>query len=177
MGGTLMKESKIQSVASTNPGKMSFQCIDAIEISLFIEKEGLSFYEKAAKNVFAPSVKSIFLRLAEEEREHIQILQTKLQFLKPVISGRGKMGRKIDSFISNNLEGKIFSASDNNLVNKFKNDLEALEYGIESEKRSVEILNGLLLSEKKLDVKAIFAHLVTEEKKHLALLEELKAKI
>ena len=76
-----MKESKIESVASTNPGEMSFQCIDAIEISLFIEKEGLSFYEKAAKNVFAPSVKSIFLRLAEEEREHIQALQTKLQFL------------------------------------------------------------------------------------------------
>jgi len=52
-----------------------------------------------------------------------------------------------------------------------------LDYGIESEKRSIEILNNLLFNEKKLDVKSIFAHLVAEEKKHLALLEELKTKI
>jgi len=29
---------------------ISFQCIDAVEISLLIEKEGLAFYEKAARN-------------------------------------------------------------------------------------------------------------------------------
>ena len=50
-----------------------------------------------------------------------------------------------------------------------------MEFGIESEKRSIKVLNGLLLSEKKLDVKAIFAHLMVEEKKHLVLLEEMKA--
>ena len=173
----MAKESKIESEDTIDSGSISFQCVDAIEISLFIEKEGLGFYEKAAKNVLEPKVKAMFLRLAEEEREHIQILQTKLQFLKPAISGKGKTRRKIDLYIKDELTDKIFPASENNLVNKFKNDLEALEYGIESEKRSVEILNGLLLSEKKLDVKTIFAHLVVEEKKHLILLEEIKAKL
>ena len=173
MDKVITKESGSVNDSST----MSFQCIDAIEISLFIEKEGLGFYEKAAKNVSEPRVKDIFLRLAEEEREHIQILQTKLQFLKPAISGKGKTKRKIDSFISEELQGKIFPASENHFVKKFKNDLEALEYGIESEKRSIEVLNDLLVNEKKLDVKIIFAHLVAEEKKHLALLEELKMKI
>ena len=173
MDKVITKESGSANDSST----MSFQCIDAIEISLFIEKEGLGFYEKAAKNVLEPSVKDIFLRLAEEEREHIQVLQNKLQFLKPVISGKGKTRRKVDSFIKEALEDKIFPASESNLVKKFENDLEALEYGIESEKRSIEMLNALLLNEKKLDVKSIFAHLVVEEKKHLALLEELRAKI
>ena len=77
------KESGLGNNSSTS----SFQCIDAIEISLFIEKEGLGFYEKAAKNVSDLRVKGMFLRLAEEEREHIQTLQNKLQFLKPAISG------------------------------------------------------------------------------------------
>ena len=172
-----MKENEIESELTKDSQAISFQCMDAIEISLFIEKEGLGFYEKAAKNVSDRRVRDIFLRLAEEEREHIQILQTKLQFLKPAISGKGKTKRKIDSFISEELQGKIFPASENHFVKKFKNDLEALEYGIESEKRSIEILNSLLLNEKKLDVKSIFAHLVVEEKKHLALLEELKTKI
>jgi rubrerythrin len=39
---------------------VSFQCAYAIEISLLIEKEGLDFYEKAAKNVSDPGVKDIF---------------------------------------------------------------------------------------------------------------------
>ena len=67
----------------------SFKCVDAVEISLFIEKEGLAFYEKAAKNALDSRVKDMFLRLAEEEREHIQTLQTKIQFLKRAISGKG----------------------------------------------------------------------------------------
>ena len=173
MDKVITKESGSANDSST----MSFQCIDAIEISLFIEKEGLGFYEKAAKNVSEPRVKDIFLRLTEEEREHIHILETKLQFLKPAISGKGKTRRKVDLYIKDELTDKIFPASENNLVNKFTNDLEALEYGIECEKRSIKVLNNLLFNEKKLDVKSIFAHLVVEEKKHLALLEELRAKI
>ena len=176
-GETLVKENEIESERTKDSEGISFLCVDAIEISLFIEKEGLGFYEKAAKNVSDRRVKEMFLRLAEEEREHIQILKTKLQFLKPVISSKGNTTKKIDLFVKEKLEGKIFPASENNLVKKFKNDFEALDYGIESEKRSIEFLNSLLLNEKKLDVKTVFAHLVVEEKKHLALLEELKTKI
>jgi len=172
-----VNENQLELEISKDSGGISFQCIDAIEISLFIEKEGLGFYEKAAKNVLDPRVKDIFLRLAEEEREHIQVLQTKVKFLKPAISVKGKSKSKVDSFIKNELEGKIFSTSENKLAKKFTNAEEALNYGIESEKRSIEVLNSLLSNEKKLDVKTIFAHLVTEEKKHLALLEDLKATI
>ena len=63
------------------------------------------------------------------------------------------------------------------MVQKFKSDMEALEFGIESERRSIEVLSNLLENEKKLDVKAIFSHLMVEEKRHLALLKDLKKKI
>ena len=119
----------------------------------------------------------MFLRLAEEERKHIQTLQTKIQFLQPAISGKGKTRRRVDSFVSEQIKGKIFPTFELKAVNKFKNDLEALDYGIESEQRSIETLARLLENEKKLDVKAIFSHLMVEEKKHLALLEDLKKKI
>ena len=153
---------------------ISFQCVDAVEISLFIEKEGLAFYEKAAKNSLDSRVKDMFLRLAEEERIHIQTLQNKIQFLKPAISGKVKTRNPVDTFVSKEIKGKIFPTFELKAVNKFKNDVEALDYGIESEKRSIETLARLLENEKKLDVKAIFLHLMVEEKKHLALLEGLK---
>ena len=172
MDKVIDKESESENYSRT----MSFQCIDAIEISLFIEKEGLGFYEKAAKNVSDPRVRDVFLRLAEEERDHIQSLQTKIQFLKPAISGKGKVETRADAFVNEELKGKIFPSSDAETVQKYKNDVEALEYGIESEKRSINFLTQLLDKEKKLDVKTIFSHLIVEEKKHLALLEGLREK-
>lgn len=172
-----MKESPKESEFEKDSVSMSFQCVDAIEISLFVEKAGLGFYEKAAKNVSDPRVRDMFLRLAEEERDHIQTLQTKIQYLQPAISGKGKTRRRVDSFVNQEIKGKIFPASESTKVQKFKSDVEALDYGIESEKRSIDILNRLLENEKKLDVKAVFSHLMVEEKKHLALLEELKNKL
>ena len=171
-----MKEAPKESALDNDSRDMSLQCVDAIEISLFIEKEGLAFYEKAAKNVLDPRVKDMFLRLAEEERKHIQTLQTKIQFLQPAISGKGKTQRRVDSFVSEQIKGKIFPTFELKAVNKFENDAEALDYGIEAEQRSIETLARLLENEKKLDVKAVFLHLMVEEKKHLALLKDLKEK-
>ena len=171
-----MKEAPKESELDKDSRDISLQCVDAIEISLFIEQEGLAFYEKASKNVLDSRVKDMFLRLAEEERKHIQTLQTKVQFLQPAISGKGKTKRRVDSFVSEQIKGKIFPTFELRAVNKFQNDAEALNYGIEAEQRSIETLARLLENEKKLDVKAVFLHLMVEEKKHLALLEELKAK-
>ena len=69
-----MKEAPKESALDKDSRDMALQCVDAIEISLFIEKEGLAFYEKAAKNALDSRVKDMFLRLAEEERIHIQTL-------------------------------------------------------------------------------------------------------
>ena len=154
---------------------ISFQCIDAIEISLFIEKEGLRFYEEALKNALDSRVRDLFLRLANEEKNHIQALQSKIQFLQPAISNKGERRRRIDFFLEE-LKEKVFPASEMKVVQEYKSDVEALEYGIESEKRSIVVLSELMGNEKKLDVKAVFSHLIAEEKKHLALLEDLKKK-
>ena len=172
MDKVINKESGLENYSRT----MSFQCIDAIEISLFIEKAGLGFYEKAAKNVSDTRVRDMFLRLAEEERDHMQTLQKKIQFLQPAISGKGKVETRADAFVNEELKGKIFPFSDAETVQKYKSDVEALEYGIESERRSINILGQLLENQTKLDVKTVFSHLLVEEKKHLALLEGLREK-
>ena len=111
-----------------------------------------------------PRVKDMFTRLAEEEREHIETLQTRVRFLQPAISGKEKTCRHLELFVSNELKGKVVPVSETKVVQKFKSGMDALEFGIESEKRSIEILSSLLENEKKLDVKAIFWHLMVVEK-------------
>ena len=110
---------KVTNKESENSSRtMSFQCIDAIELSLFIEREGLGFYERAAKNASDPRVRDMFLRLADEERNHIQTLQTKVKFLQPTISGKGRTQRRIDSFVKEELKGKVFPAPETKIVQK-----------------------------------------------------------
>ena len=55
VGDSITKKSKSESIPVQQT--VSFQCANAIEISLLIEKEGLGFYEKTEKNVSDPRVK------------------------------------------------------------------------------------------------------------------------
>ena len=150
----------------------SFRCVDALEVSLSIEKQGFIFYDKAAKSASNPRVRTIFSRLASEEKEHIQSLQNKARFLQPVLTKKSFSRKsKAENFIKNELEGKVFPGSE---CKEVVTDQEALNIGIEAEKRSIEVLGQLIAQEKKMDVRMIFNHLLAEEKKHLMALEELK---
>ena len=71
----------------------------------------------------------------------------------------------------------LFSGDDKNEVHIAHSDFEALGIGIDAEMRSIEVLNQLMTSEKKVDVRMIFNHLSVEEKKHLAVLEEIKKEL
>ncbi|GJL77061.1 MAG: hypothetical protein NPINA01_00500 [Nitrospinaceae bacterium] len=162
---------------TTENPTVSFHCIDAIEVSLFIEKQGLIFYERVAKKARNPKVKEMFQRLADEEKEHIQSLQAKAKFLQPALLNKAGSRKHVDKFISEQLKGKVFpdiKAGAEETIPEFQSDLEALTLGIQSEQRSIDVLSELMMKEKKMDVRSIFSHLLVEEKKHLASLEELK---
>lgn len=146
------------------------QCIDAIRISLCIEEAGMEFYKKAARKAKNQKVRNMFARLAEEERGHIESLREKGRFLQPALSRKSEVKKTVPNLVKKLKDG-IFPEI---TFPKFESDLEALDLGIESEKRSINALNGFLTEEKKLDVRAIFMHLIVEEKKHLALLRSLK---
>jgi rubrerythrin len=162
---------------SEDLNRASFQCVDAIEISLFIEKEGLFFYESVGKKITDPRVREMFSCLADEEREHIQTLQEKSRYLQPAISGQNSLKEHLSRFIEEELKGKIFPPLKGFAAQNIHDDKQALDLGIESEKRSIEMLQRLLEKEKKLDVKVIFSHLLVEEKKHLLMLQGMKAKL
>jgi rubrerythrin len=156
---------------------ISFQCIDALEVSLNIEKQGFLYYDNALKSAVDPRVRDIFKRLADDEKEHMQSLQSKARFLQPALKSKA-LHREIgvESFIKNEILGKVFPApvEYKSKACTVETDLQALNIGIDSEKKSIEVLSRLVAGEKKMDVRVIFNHLMIEEKKHLVALEELK---
>ena len=87
----------------------SFQCIDALEVSLSIEKQGFIYYDKAAKSAIDPRVRDVFLRLANEEKEHIQSLQNKTRFLQPALANKATSRKSgTESFIKTKSLGRCF---------------------------------------------------------------------
>jgi rubrerythrin len=155
----------------------SFQCIDALELSLNIEKQGFLYYDNAVKSTVDPRVRDVFKRLADDEKEHMQSLQSKARFLQPALKSKAlHRNNKVESFIKGKILGKVFPApvEYRNKTYTAETDLEALNIGINSEKKSIEVLSQLVAGEKKMDVRVIFNHLLIEEKKHLKVLEELK---
>lgn len=158
---------------------INFQCSDALQVCMAIEREGISFYEQAAKKVSNPAVKEVFKKLAREEKDHSKTLQEKWKYLQPVVNRRAPFNEEVNNFIQNEVRGRVFPSSENDAVQvpELETDLGAIEFGIACETRSIEILEHLLDNERKIDVKAIFSHLIAEEKRHLAALEMLKAEL
>lgn len=163
-------------VSSENNPSINFQCHDAVDLCLSIEKEGMVYYEKAAKLAQSQKVKNIFHRLAEEEREHCQSLRAKVKFLQPALQRKFESNDSFDSFLASKVKGKIFPLAGDGPASlpEPKTDVEALDLGIVSERRSIDLLLKLLDAEKKMDVRVVFSHLLAEERKHLAALQVLK---
>jgi len=164
------------SKSNISPSEINFQCGDAIQVCMAIEREGISFYEQAIKKAKDPRVKDVFRRFGRDERDHAKTLQAKWKHLQPAVNKRSPTNEEVNRFIQNEVKGKVFDL-DPLQVPEMKTDLEAVEYGMACEKRSIEILGYLLNAERKIDVKAIFSHLLVEEKNHLSELETLKAEL
>ncbi|MGV7220105.1 MAG: ferritin-like domain-containing protein [Nitrospinales bacterium] len=163
-------------VSSDKNTSVKLQCHEALDLCISIEKEGIIYYEKASKLVKNQKVKKIFSRLAEDEREHSKSLKGKAKFLQPALLKKIEANDSLKSFFDNEVKGKIFPLQSDG-ASLPKSDQEAVEIGIESEKRSIEILLKLIESERKMDVRVVFSHLLAEEKKHLAALESLKKEL
>ena len=87
----------------------SFQCIDALELSLNIEKQGFLYYDNVVKSAVDPRVRDIFKRLADDEKEHIQSLQNKTSFLQPALKSKTSHRKgRVENFIKNKILGKVF---------------------------------------------------------------------
>ena len=166
-------------VSSEKKTSVNFQCHDAMDLCLSIEKEGIAYYEKAAKLARDQKVKKIFSRLAEDEREHIKALREKVKFLQPALQRKVETDDALAMFIAQEVKGKIFPLAGEGSTSSPgpASDVEAIDVGIESEKRSIDILQTLLENEKKMDVRVVFSHLLAEERKHLSALQDLKQEL
>jgi len=156
---------------------MSEQSVnDIISFVIQVEKEGAAFYRKLAAEVRGQATKNVFLGLLKDEVQHQKDFESIAEAM-----GGGAYAMASDM----NLAG-VMSA----VVDRLKRGIagselldmdgatlkEALDIGIHTERETIRVYTELLGIQFP-ELAKVLPRVIDEEKKHLASLENLKAKL
>ena len=139
---------------------------DALRIAIATERSGLEFYTRAARITQDPRGRTVFEKLAEEEKEHLRTLESRYAQLV-------KMDPQLESrpaflFFKGAANGLFAEGADR--LSKGVNDQQALLIGIKCERGSHRFFKKYGERFEDSEGKQIFMEFAEEEKQHLELL-------
>lgn len=147
---------------------------EELTIALNTELSGYGFYKFAANSISDARGKNIFLHLASEELEHIDVISAISESLKSGKKGFLNYSEAIVAGLAaRGDKGLPIFADRNELVDKFKTnptDRKALEIGIEAEEKAVDSYHEMLLRAETPTEKVFLTRVLEMEKGHLKLL-------
>ncbi len=153
---------------------ITFNAFEIFEIAEQIERNGVKFYRKAAKNAADAEVRQMFVDLADMERDHEKIFED----MRKQISYKE---RELITFDPENEAALYLQAIASGHVFDLKKDLseqltdkktaaEVLKMAIEAEKDSIVFYLGIKDFVPAPAGKEKVEDIITEEQKHIALL-------
>ena len=159
--------------------QMFFNEIEAAKIAQNMEKNGLEFYQKAAAKAKSPGVRSVFEKLADDEKAHLALfeeLEERLQADRREHEGY-EDDAEIGAYIDRLLETQVFcgDCTATCLVNQAKDDMEALAVGMKAERDAIVFYQEMLTFVDSKVAKEAFTNILQEERKHLRILGDRSA--
>jgi Fur family transcriptional regulator, ferric uptake regulator len=139
---------------------------DALRIAIATERSGRDFYARAAKITRDARARSIFLKLSEEEVDHLHRLESRYRDL--LVQDPELESRPTFLFFKGAANG-LFAAGAEQL-SKISSDREALMIGIRCERGSHRFFKKYGERFEDSEGKQIFLEFAEEEKEHLELL-------
>lgn len=144
---------------------------DALRLVIDVETRGLQFYLAAAERTKNPAGRSMFYKIAADEREHLKALNTKYERL----IRQNKALETAPQFLHFNTAvlNHIFPPTEevNKLIREDTDDLQALLIAIDSEKESHEFFQNYAERFRDSKGKRIFVNFNLTEKEHLMSLQ------
>jgi Fur family transcriptional regulator, ferric uptake regulator len=139
---------------------------DALRIAIATERSGLEFYTRAARITHDPRGRAVFLRLADEEREHLGKLETRYQEL---LSEDPQLESRPTFLFFKGAANGLFAAGAEQLTHGV-DDRQALMIGIRCERGSHRFFKRYGERFEDSEGKRIFLEFADEERAHLELL-------
>jgi Fur family ferric uptake transcriptional regulator len=139
---------------------------DALRMAIATERSGLEFYKRAANQTRDKRGRTVFQKLAEEEREHLRTLETRYRAL---IAADPQLETRPTFLFFKGAASGIFAAGTAQL-RKGVNDQQALLIGIKCERGSHEFFKRYGERFEDSEGKQVFLEFADEERAHLDLL-------
>jgi len=154
--------------------QMFFNEIEAAKIAQNMERNGLSFYQKAAEKAKDQATADVFNQLAEDEKDHLahfEELEETLQNERRTGSGYADdadLGAYIDRLLRTQVFGDESDVA--RLAEQSESDYESLAVGMRAERDAITFYQEMLDFVDSKPAKEAFQHILTEERKHLQIL-------
>ena len=140
---------------------------DALRMAIATERSGLEFYTRAASITRDPRGRTVFQKLAAEEKEHLGTLEARYREL---LAGDPELESRPTFLFFKGAASGLFAAGAKQL-REGVNDQEALLIGIECERGSHQFFKKYGERFEDSEGKQVFLEFADEEKLHLDLLK------
>lgn len=147
---------------------------EAFKVAINLEKDGLRFYTGAARNIKDEKTRRVFLKLAEDEKLHLELFKKLDEELPSGPAGRPKdIDDEVVAYLNSLVDTGVFKGVQKRLEElKSLEDVDALQIGIQAEKDSILFYQEAYKNSITPSGKKAFKRLIGEEKKHLIILTE-----
>ncbi|ACI21286.1 ferritin-like domain-containing protein [Thermodesulfovibrio yellowstonii] len=137
----------------------------SIEIALKMETDAVKFYTEASEKVSHPVGKKMFLTIAEDEKNHIKMIEEVIKGLDLTIKEANpiKTVKTIFEDMKDKMMERIKAQSD---------DLEAFKIAMEMEKEGIEFYKKVQKEVNTEKEKKLFERLIFEEEQHHKIFSE-----
>lgn len=158
--------------------KEKYSLQEIVKFSIEIEKEGILFYNKISKKTKNQGLKNIFQKLENDEKKHQKKFEEILEFLGPDKNEYSyHLENEYVSYLHAIIEKSVFDSKQiDQLINEFKNDIDAINYAIGKEEDSIKFYENMKELTPKGNIPAINV-IISEENLHIRDLLEIKANI
>jgi len=136
--------------------------MNAIELAIKQETDGIAFYMKAAEKTSHPVGKKMFLSIIDDEKRHLEALSRIFKELDITYESVSPMARVKTVFEENRdrMMARLPATAD---------DLEALKVALELERASVDFYKRLAAEAANPKEKTLFERLIPEEEEHFRI--------
>ena len=151
---------------------------EIVNFAIEIEKEGILFYSKISKKTENQGLKNIFLKLENDEKKHQKKFEEILELLGPDKNEYlYHLENEYVAYLHSIIEKNVFdSEKTDQLINNFKNDIDAINYAISKEEDSIKFYENMKELTPKGNIPTINV-IISEENLHIRDLLEIKANL
>lgn len=164
-------------------GMKNFSILEAVEVALMMEEEGIRFYTLAEKKTGDPAMKQLFSFLREKEYQHIETFR---RLYGDLVAREGNpdaelwlLDTEVSSYFRAFVESTVFPAKGaaDAAVDGLHGVAELLRFAMRLEKDSILFYHELLAHAPWPEAKTLLEKVIAEERRHVSYIHEKLASL